>query len=288
MPRPFEDWIDRTLVSWARVAMERPRATVLLSLALAVLSVVSGLGMSFRAEVTDLMPASTVESFQRFQEVFGAGETAFLLATADRPEPERLVELASRFASKMERDPLVRSVAYGMKDLAARMMSPEVLERAPLFAGPGNLGELERLLAPAGIAAQVQKLAMQLGLPGMGEGERWTVADPLELRRFLVARLSSLGSGFRSRAGSLDFLSEDARSILVRIEGKSEASDIPSAKALVPAMKNAAREAAEEVARDTGRPLEVKLRFTGGYVYAYETEAIVRGDLTWNNAGSMI
>ena len=269
--------------------MERPRTTVLVTVLLVVLSVASGMCMSFRAEVTDLMPASTVESFQRFQEVFGAGESAFLLATADRPAEDGLVEVASRFAAKMERHPLVRSVTYGMKDLAERMMSPEVLERAPLFAGPGNLPELERLLTPEGIAAQVQKAAMQLGLPGMGEGERWVLADPLELRRFLVGRLSSLRSGFRSRAGSMNFLSEDGRSILVRIEGTSTSSDLAAVKVLVPAMKQAAMEAAKEVFwRAPGGPEHVDLRFTGGYVYAHETEAIIRGDLTWNNVGSMV
>jgi predicted RND superfamily exporter protein len=287
MPSRLADRADRVLVAAAAFGLERPWTTLALALLLAALSVASGFGMRFHAEVSDLVPASVAGPFRRLEEVFGAGESAFLLVTASRPAAAELVELARQVEADLESEPLVRSVTFGWSELSERFLSPGLLARAPLFAGPGDLEELRSLFTPEGIAAQVRKQALQLDLPGLGEAEEWIRRDPLELRRFLLRRVSALKGDFRFLAGSLHFLSEDARSILIRVDGKVRSEEIPAVKTIVAAIRAAVDRATAAIRAAAASPLDLEVGLTGSYAIAFETEASVRADLTWNNVGSM-
>jgi hypothetical protein len=288
MPSLLEASVDRALVRAAVLALKRPWTTAAAATILAALSIASGLGMRFHSEVTDLVPASTVEAFRRLEEVFGGGESAFLLVRADRPAPAELVELGRRLAKDLETEPLVSSVSSGWSELSERLLTTDVMALAPLFADPAGLDQLEKLLTPEGIRAQVEKQALRMGLPGIGEAERWAERDPLELRRFLISRVSALKGGFRFLPGSLHFLSEDARSILVKIDGRVRPADIPSVKKLVSSINSSARRAQAALEAAAERPLHLDLGLTGGYAYAFEMEAMVRSDLSWNNSGSVL
>ena len=279
--------IDRALGRAASVSLDHPRLTIWITLLLVLASIAAGFTLRFKADVTDLMPASTVEAHRVLQHVLGAGDSAFALITASRPAAAELLQVAQDAASQLESLPQIRSVSFGYSGLADKMTSPELLSKATLFAGKQSLDELRALLTPRGIAAQVEKQALQLGLPGLGEAEAWARRDPLELRRFLVARTAPLRGGFRFLPGSLHFLSEDARSILIRIDGRIPCSDIEAVKKIMPSIEVALRNAIGRV-EAAAPPLRLGLGLTGGYAFAREMEASVRADLTWNNTGSML
>ena len=288
MSSRFAAALDKSLRRAAAFGLDRPRLTLWITAILAVLSVASGFAMRFKADVTDLMPASTAEAHRLLQNVFGAGDSAFALVTADRPAADELLRVARSTADALNGESQVQSVSFGVSGLAEKMSSAELLSKAFLFAGKRELEELRRLLTPAGLAAQTQKQALELGLPGLGEAEEWARRDPLELRRFLIARAAPLRGGFRFLAGSLHFLSTDARSILIRIDGRASCADIEAVKEIMPKIEAALRRSMLAVETKSSPPLRLELGLTGGYAYAREMEASVRADLTWNNTGSML
>ena len=146
MPSRLADRVDQLLVAVAAFGLARPRTTLAIALLLVALSIASGFGMRFHAEVADLVPSPVVASFRRLEEVFGAGESAFLLVTASRPAAVELVDLAGRVKEDLASEPLVRSVTFGLTELSHKFLSPGLLAHAPLFAGRDELEELARFL----------------------------------------------------------------------------------------------------------------------------------------------
>ncbi len=272
----------------AAFGLRRPTLALSLAGAIVLLSVLSGLGMRFRAEVSDLVPAASADVFRKLEEVFGAADNAFLLVQSpSNGAQSSLVELARAIAARLERDPLVRSVTFGWSELADRLVSADLLALAPLLARPEDIQALERLLTPEGIAASVRKQAASLGLPGLGQAEKWIERDPLELRSFLLGRLAGLRGAFRTRAGSMDLVSEDGRAVLIRIEGTARTSDIPAVKAIVRAARVAVEEARASLRTSRPEVADFDVGLTGGYAFAAESEETLRGDITRNIALSL-
>ncbi|MBI4603326.1 MAG: MMPL family transporter [Planctomycetes bacterium] len=288
--------LDRALAGMASLGLRRPRLVLGCALGACALAVVSGLGMRFHAEVKDLVPSSSLEDLRLLEEAFGVLDGATVLVQASEPPPgleaaaspgcdEALVAFARAMAARLE-PALFRSVSFGWEGLAESLAAPEALALAPLLAAPERLEALDRLLTPGGIRERVRKGAAQLGLPGLGEAERWVERDPLELRELLLGRLAGLKGSLRLRPGSLHLLSEDGRALLLRVEGAAPSSDIPAVKRAVAALLTAAEEARREVAATYPEAAGFRVRLTGGYAYAFETEAAVRGDLTRNVVAS--
>jgi predicted RND superfamily exporter protein len=275
--------MDRAFVTMASWGLTSPRTTCVLTGILLVMSVLSGLGMRFHAEITDLIPSSSVEAFRRLEEVFGATDNAFLLITSDADGSDAaLVDFAGEVAARLRPSPLVKSVSFGWSELVDSFSSSAFLACAPLFARADQLDALDHLLTPEGIKASVRKQSAQLGLPGIGEAEKWVERDPLELRSLCLPRLGAMRGSFRSRPGSMHLLSEDGRSLLVRIEGRAACSDIPKVQTIVRSIRSAVEQARETLASKHPGVQRFHEGLTGGYAFAFETEAAIRGDLTQN------
>jgi predicted RND superfamily exporter protein len=274
----------------AALGLRRPRTVLAAAGFLAGLSVASGLAMRFRSDVSDMVPAADAPLVRVLEDVFGATDGAFLLVTAGPSSGEAdLLAFARAFEERIRGEPDVRAVTHGWAGTARRLMTGDLLARAPLFARPEEVAAVDRLLTPEGVAEAVEKQSHRLSLPGGGgEAAEWAARDPLELGRFIASRLGSLRGSFRFRRGSMDFVSEDGRSLLVRIEGNARADDIARVKPLVRAIRGAAAAARDDVAGARGAAADIAFGLTGGYAFAAESEAALRSDLTRNVTWSVI
>ncbi len=244
------------------------------------LAVLSILGLRYRSDAGDLAPSAITESLQRLESAFGVMDRVVLVVTTEKDGEEScLVEFARTLAKLLDSEPLVRSVRYGWAGLEGDL-SADLLARAPLFATRASLSELDELLTPEGIQEAVRKLPLMLGMPGLGEAEAWIEKDPLELRRFVLSRVREPGSGPSFASGSGYFLSEDRRTLLVRVEGQVSSSDITQVKALVASVRRAEQHAREAVAARCSAARDFEIGYTGGYAFAVESERVLRADLT--------
>ncbi len=275
--------LERGLRGMAAFGWRAPRTTILVAAVLSLASLASALTMRFRTEVTDLVPRSVSSSFETLDAVFEATESLFVLIESARaPDSVRLARAATLLRQHLGDDSLVRSVTFGWEDLAEQLLSEDMLSAAPLFARAPELAALSHLLTPEGIAERIRKQSASLGFPGVGEAEKWVARDPLELRQFVIERLAALKGSFRTLPGSLQMISDDASAILVRIQGRSKSSNIPDGRRLI----SATSAAFEMASRELGGGLTAS--FTGGYVYASESEATIRRDLTLNISWSVV
>ena len=151
------------------------------------------------------------------------------------------------------------------------------LAYAPLFVRSADLDDFDRLLTPEGLRAQIQKTLLTLSLPGTGRHEQWLLADPLQLRRFALARLTALRGTFRFDPTSPYFLSQDGTALLIKVEGQASVHDPVGVKVTVRLLQQAIDDL---VALPAFQGLTVHA--TGGYFFAAESERIIRGDMIWN------
>jgi len=269
---------------------QRHPGTVLVGAAVLVASsMLSALGMRFQSDVTDLVPEATADAVRRLEDVFGATDSVFLLVRSPRTGSDQLLlELARNLERRLQGAPLIRSVSFGWSELAEKLGSKGLLERAPLFARREDREALSRLFTPEGISARVHKQSLQLGLPGMGEAEEWVEKDPLELRTFFLSRLTALKGALRTRPGSPHFLSEDGSAILIRVDGDVRTADISRVKRIVGTLRGAISGARDELALADEAALDLEVGLTGGYAFAFESEASLRKDLTVNISLSLV
>lgn len=280
--------VDRLLVALASFGLRRPGLALGGAALLVAASVLSGLGMTFRSEVTDLVPAASSGVLRRLEEVFGTSENAFLLISTRPGSSEILVEMGRHLTESLRGQPDIRSVSYGWGEVADRLVSPSLLAMAPLFTRPEDIDELDRLLSPEGLAASVRAEALHLGFPGIGEAEKWVERDPLNLRRFIISRLGALKGAFRFQPGSLHMISEDGSALLVRIEGELRSSDMVRVRSLIEAVERAADEARAAMLGERPSMPKIELGFTGGYKFALESEASVKRDITVSVVGALV
>ena len=289
LPQPATGRLPQLLRRASALGLRHPGKVRAGAFLLAIASLLSALGMRFHSDVTDLVPELTADAIRGLDEVFGATDSVYLLVRSPREgSDERLLELARNLKHRLEPDPLIRSVSFGWSELVEKLGSKDFLERAPLFARQEERTALSRLFTPEGIAERVRKQSFQLGLPGMGEAEEWVEKDPLELRTFFLSRLAALKGALRTRAGSPHFLSENGSAILIRIDGNVRTADIPGVQKIVRTLREAISGARDELARVDEATLDLEVGLTGGYAFAFESEASIRRDLTVNISLSVV
>ena len=116
-----------------------------------------------------------------------------------RPRHGRRISIAfgTALQQKLTAAPLIRAVVFGYSPALLAALDHVTLAYAPLFVRSADLEDFDRLLTPEGLRAQIQKTLLTLSLPGTGRHEQWLLADPLQLRRFALARLTALRGTFR-------------------------------------------------------------------------------------------
>ena len=284
----FLNFLEKLVVaSW-----RRPRLTLLIAGLVGVLALASTLSLRFKSGVGDLAPAEISASLKRLEEVFRMTETLIVVITTEREGAEdTLVEFAEHLALQLADNPRIRSVTYGWGALEQNILSGDLLGWAPAFVPSHAVEELDELLTPEGIRTALHKQLLVLGMPGLGEAERWIEKDPLGLHRYVVSRWFPSQQMFDFREGSRYFLSRDGRSLLVRVEGGVRSSDIPQARALVASLRRAEEAARGELReRHPETPQDIDactVGLAGGYPLALESEAALRTDLTRNLALSV-
>jgi hypothetical protein len=233
------------------------------------------LHLPLEADLRETLPADMVQAMERRIRMFGTSDLAFLLVQTEQGSKEDLLAFGAALAPQLSASALVRRVEYGYAPALLQALSDVALDYAPLFVSPEHLETFMQLLTPQGIQAQLHKTLLALSTPGASGMEQALLEDPLQLRRFLFARLARLRGSFRFDAWSPYFLSQDGKALLIKVEGQASVNDMAGVKATVGVLQQAIQEV---LSRPAFQGLTVQ--GTGGYYLAAESERMIRGDLT--------
>jgi hypothetical protein len=197
------------------------------------------LQLHLEADVRDTLPPDMARALERHNALFGTADLAFLLVQTFPGNRDTLLDFADALHGHLTHSPLIRSVEYGYPSALLEALDRLSLDYAPLFVTPAHLDDFDRLLTPEGMRAQIHKTLLQLSVVGTGLQDQWLVTDPLQLRRFALARLSALRGTFRFDPTSPYFLSPDGTALLIKIAGWHAVHDMAGAKATVALIQQA-------------------------------------------------
>ncbi|MHC4605858.1 MAG: efflux RND transporter permease subunit, partial [Planctomycetota bacterium] len=244
---------------------------------LTLASLLSLLNLSTEQNLTRLFPQDlrAVRACNDILENFDVESNLFLLMGGD--STQQLIDASTEYVDRLRKKRDLVAEAHNRLTDDQRVFYFEVLPRYLFLALPGEgLGNTLEFLGDAG-AVRGQMDAnlrlLQTAAPGIKERiER----DPLNLaeRADLLARLAEAGGKVAITEEGY-YLSEDGRAVLVHVRGVRPAHDIPFARKLV----RAAREAAPEGFR---------VRIGGGYAVAVQDEGIIRGDMIQSTVMSVV
>lgn len=235
------------------------------------------LRLSLESDVRDSLPGDMARAMERHNALFGSADRAFIIVQAPTSARETLLTFASTLQEQLAPSPLIRRVEFGYPAALLATLGELSLEYAPLFVPPEHLDDFLALFQPEGIQAQLQKTLLQLSLPGVGAQDALLLDDPLQLRRFVLARLAALRGTFRFDATSPYFLSADGKALLMRVEGEMSVHDMAGTKATVHVLEQTINRLLGQVEFHA-----LTVHMTGGYVFAAESERVVRHDIMFS------
>jgi predicted RND superfamily exporter protein len=232
------------------------------------------LQLPVEADLRQTLPRDLAQSLERRLRLFGRTDMVFVLVEARSERRVDLIAFGQALADRLASSALIERVEFGYPPAMMQRLQALALDYAPLFVAPGQLATFERLLTPQGIRTQIRKTLLELHAVGPGVRDRLLLDDPLQLRRFALARFAALRGSFRFDVTSPYFLSPDGTALLIRIEGRAAVDDMAGAKATVALLRQAWQQL---LALPAFQGLTVQ--GTGGYFLAVESERVVRSDI---------
>jgi len=281
------------------VGVKRPRFTLLFTLAFTVLATLAVARLRPDASVGgmfgDRHPAAAALS--RVLDHFGLAEDLLILAElppGEGPESPHdratmLRAYAARLAENLGPGPrqsidargVVRAVAFAPTPQLQTYITEQLVPAGPYFLSDDELLALLHRFTRAQIDQQLAQNESMLATPGPGAAAlaKALLQDPLRLREFFAPRLRTLVPTMHTFAGGSEFISADARAILIRVSGTGPPSDLDFARQLTDVVDRAVRQC------DPG-PMAITL--SGSYAIAALSAQSIRADMissvTWSVA----
>ena len=280
------------------VGARRPRLTLAATLVFTVLSLLAVNRLHADASVGSMFgnrhPAA--RALTRILDGFGPGEDLLVLASfapgigpaapADRAALLRAYagRLSDRLAPGPGQDPaaagFVRSVVFAPSAQMVEYITNELVPAGACFLSDDDLDSLRHRLTRPEMDAQLAQDETMLAAPGPGAGAlaKALLRDPLRLREFIGPRLAPLTASMKGYAGSSEFISQDARAILIHIAGTGPPSDLEFARQFTSVVDRVSRAC---------EPGELTVELTGSYAIAALSERSVRHDMVSSIAWSV-
>jgi predicted RND superfamily exporter protein len=265
-----------------------PRRTVGFALLLAALSALSVLRLRPDTSLKSFFPSAdpAAAALDRVFTHFPAADEMLVLATVpgSEPGPDRLLAFAGRLqqniAGDAEASTLVASLRYRIgsqgQDFAAKVVVPNGL----FYLSDAEFAAARQRLTRPEMTEQLRRDEAMLAAPGPAAGAlaKALLQDPLRLHEFIEDRLAA-SRPMKTYQNSDAFLSEDGRSLLIRIAGARPPSDMEFCKRLTARVSFLAG-----AANSNGLLLE----FSGAYPIAAQSERSIRRDSISSVNGSVL
>ena len=149
----------------------------------------------------------------------------------------------------------------------------------------GNIQPLIDRLRPEEMKAQIQRNEAMIAAPGPGAGAlaKQLLKDPLRFRELVDDSMrQSLAAPIRTYNGGPEFISEDGRSLLIRVGGRRPVSDLDHATAITSLVQGVVD------GGGAGAADHLRVELSGAYPIAAASAKAMRSDMGSNIWGSLV
>src|SRR5258706_3008672 len=269
------------LLAWPA---RHPRAALLISVALALLSVLAVSRVRPDASLESMMSSGdpAVAKLVRMLNEFPVAEELLVLATMPEGsesagDSRKLLEYAERLERDIGKSPepsaLCGEISYRAPPQVREFIEEVIVRNGLFYLDDEAFAAARKRLTREQMAEQLHRQEARLSVPGPGAAAIAKVfaRDPLSLHEFVMDRMTGGGSPFKLQPNSDNaFISADGRSILIRIAGTRPPSDLENAKRITAAVT----EIAKSVNSD-GLEIDV----SGAYAIAAASAKAIRADM---------
>src|SRR5258706_3560134 len=269
------------LLAWPA---RHPRAALLISVALALLSVLAVSRVRPDASLESMMSSGdpAVAKLVRMLNEFPVAEELLVLATMPEGsesagDSRKLLEYAERLEKGVRRSPeasaLCGEISYRAPPQVREFIEKVIVPNGLFYLDDDAFAAARKRLTREQMAKQLHRQESRLAAPGPGAAAMAKVfaKDPLSLHEFMMDRMAGGGRPFKLQPNSDNaFISADGRSILIRIAGTRPPSDLENAKRITAAVS----EIAKAVNSD---PVEIDV--SGAYAIAAASAKAIRSDM---------
>lgn len=266
----------------------RPKLTLILAAVVALVGFMLVRTIDMDGSLESMLPEhdSSSAAMSRVAESFDLANDVTLLVQApdDQADPEtELIAFAQRFESAFASSGLeaqsrcrVRWVWPGDGEAWTREV---LLPNLVLYLDKEQQQALRQRLSPAGMAERFDKNERLAASPGLaGSAMSSLLEDPLGLAEFVSASYAGASGAGGGRPGSA-MLSDDGRSLLIRVEPVAPTYDSTQANAVTDAVRRAVEQA---------RPGDLRVGVGGGLAIASAAERSIRGDMIISSVGTIV
>jgi uncharacterized protein len=275
--------ISRIADALTHLAVHHRRAVFWAAVALAVLSVLSASRLRFNPDILSLIPENNKE-VNDFREVIQKMGTLDQHIVVVRIPPGRQVD---------DYEPLIEDLARrykalpGVVDVQYRLPNPlemmnEILPRALLLLTPQELDRVAAALTDERIAQSVAENRQTLRTPQGIAARELVQNDPFHLLPIFLDRFKAAGGGFRIDTSSGYFLSADRSTLLMLVQPRRPAQDIPFGHRFMAGARRIEREALADFHRQAADVPPPTIGYTGGYAVALYDAELIQKDVVYN------
>ena len=281
--------IGRIADALIHLAVHHRRKVLWTALALALLSVLSASRLRFNPDILSLVPQEDKE-VNDFKEVVRKMGTLDQHIVVVEIPPGRQVDdyevLIDSLARRYRALPEVADVQYRLPNPLE--MIDEILPRVLLLLTPAELDRVAAALTDERIEQSVQENRRTLRTPQGIAAAELVRNDPFHLLPVFLDKFKSAGGGFKLDASSGYYLSADHSTLLMLVQPKRPAQDIPFGHKFMADARRIERESLAELRQANPEAPAPKIGYTGGYAISLHDAELIRKDVVINVVSSFV
>jgi predicted RND superfamily exporter protein len=276
--------IDRIADWLTALAVNHRRAIFWGAAALALLSIVSASRLRFNPDILSLIPQNNkvVNDFREVVEKMGTLDQHIVVVQIP---PGRQVDdyepLIESLARRYKALPTVADVQYRLPNPLEMM--DEILPRVLLLLNPAELDRVAAALADPQIEQSVAENRQTLRTPQGIAAQELVQNDPFHLLPIFLDKFRPAGGGFKLDASSGYFLSADHSTLLMLVQPRRPAQDIPFGRRFMAQAREIERAALADLHGQAVAGLPApKIGYTGGYAISLYDAELIQKDVIYN------
>ena len=275
--------ISRIADALTHLAVHHRRAVFWGALALAVLSVLSASRLRFNPDILSLIPQNNKEVNDFREVLLKMGTLDQHIVVVQIPQGRQVDDyepLIEELARRYKALPTVADVQYRLPNPLEMM--DEILPRALLLVTPQELDRVAAALTDERIAQSMAENRQTLRTPQGIAARELVQNDPFHLLPIFLDRFKAAGGGFRLDASSGYFLSSDRTTLLMLVQPRRPAQDIPFGHRFMAQARGIERETLADFKRQAGDAPPPGIGYTGGYAISLYDAELIQKDVIYN------
>jgi predicted RND superfamily exporter protein len=265
------------------LAVSRRRAIFWGAALVALLALLSASRLRFNPDILSLIPQNNRE-VNEFREVLQKmGTLDQHIVVVEIPPGHQVEEyepLIESLARRYRALPTVADVQYRLPN-PLEMMA-EILPRALLLLNPSELDRVAAALSDARIEQSVAENRQALRTPQGIVARELVQNDPFHLLPIFLDKFKAAGGGFKLDASSGYFLSADRSTLLMLVQPRRPAQDIPFGHRFMAQARRIERQAQADLRRQAPDAPAPRIGYTGGYAISLYDAELIQQDVIYN------